>query len=130
MNSLQITLEEMSNILNISKEQVRRLTNYLDLPYYKPTKNSRIYKFNKDHPFYISYYLIYGIAKPIYSIQEIADLYQWRGNAYSTKNTITKLNEYNINIYNAGNKGYCYLSDIIKIGDEQNKNFPHNKREI
>ena len=119
--SLLLSIQEMSDLLSLSKLQVRRLTIYLNLPFYKPSHNQRIYKFPKSHPFYQSYLLLKGPAKPIYTLQEIADLYQWR-HSYSTKWVTTKLNEYDIDIYNVGKKGFVYLKDLIKIGEGQNTN--------
>ncbi len=124
--NLSLSLQEVSSLLSLSRRATKRVAKYLSFPTKRPNKQTIIYSFAPTHPFYQSYLLLKGPAKLIYTLQEIADLYQWK-HPYSTKWVTTKLNDYDIPIYNRGNKGYCYLSDLIKGIQNANNNI-NNER--
>jgi hypothetical protein len=65
-NNLSLTLQEVSDLLALSRRATKRIAKYLDFPIKRPNKNTIIYNFPPTHPFYQSYLLLKGPAKPIY----------------------------------------------------------------
>lgn len=123
---LSLSRQEVAKLLSLSILSTKRLAKRLKFPSQRPNRNTVIYTFPKNHPFYQSYILLRGPAKPIYTLQEIANLYQWK-HPYSTKWVTAKLNDYNITIYNSNKKGICYLSDLV-TGMQNANNDTINER--
>ena len=80
-------------------------------------KNGLVYHLAPNHPLIRSLVLVEGPAKPIYSIAEIAGLWQWTCGNYSKERVRQLLDQMNVKIYNRSNKGLIYLCDIMKVSD-------------
>ena len=76
--NLSLSLQEVSDLLSLTRRATKRVAKTLSFPAKRPNKNTIIYNFPNTHPFYQSYLLLKGPAKPVYTLQEIADLYQWK----------------------------------------------------
>lgn len=114
---------QLAKILQLSMKSAYRLAKTLQFNKYKE-KNKLVYQFQPEHPLVKSIQLLEGSAKPIYTISEIAKLWQWRKGYYSNERVRQLLDNYDVPIYNRMNKGLIYLSDLkrlLKWG--QNTNF-------
>lgn len=109
-----LTTKQLAKALQTSYRTAYRLSTILQLV--KSTKHHKLYHhIDSEHPLAVSLSLVKGQAKPIYSIAEIARLWQWRKGAYSTERVRQLLDQYDIPIHNKHNKGWVYLVDLQKL---------------
>ena len=95
------TAFRLSKTLQLSKTMIKRKFQY----FLSPT-----------HPLFLSIQLAKNTqAKPIYSIRELANLWQWRKGSYSCERVRQLLSKYDIPVINKDRKGYVYLSDIKQL---------------
>jgi hypothetical protein len=111
---MKMTTKQLSIILGMHPRSTYRLCIRLQFVTTRE-KNKLYYHFDADHPMSQSITLMTGAAKPIYTVAEIARLWQWRKGAYSTERVRQLLYNYDITIHNKQNKGFIYLSDLQKL---------------
>lgn len=115
---MKLSLDKLSNILQISKRRTRRLSKKLFL--IEEVNNHTIfYNIKKEHPLFQSIKLCRGIAKPLYTITDLSKLWVWRKN-YSTESVRQLLSKYDIPVQHGKGKGYrgvVYLVDLLKLND-------------
>lgn len=111
---MMLTTKQLAQALKTNYRTAYRMSITLQLV--KSNKNHKLYHhIDSTHPLAISLSLVKGAAKPIYSIAQIAALWQWRRGAYSTERVRQLLDQYDIPIYNKSKKGYVYLIDLQKL---------------
>lgn len=109
---MKLSIPQLSLILNISIRSTKRLSTTLKL-----SVTNNLITILSSHPLYKSIKLCKGSAKPLYTIKELSNLWEWRKSKYSTDSVRKLLAKYNVPIYNKGKgkKGYVFLKDIIKL---------------
>ena len=79
-------------------------------------KHRLLYHFTVNHPLYKSLQLIKNSpAKPIYSISDIANIWEFKGKSYCHWGTKVRLLETDIPIYNQSGKGWVYFCDLVNL---------------
>lgn len=109
-----LTTKQLAKLLQRPYRQTYRIAQALQ--YVKTMeKNKLCYHFQATHPLSMSCQLLKGSAKPLYTISEIAQLWQWRKGSYSPRRIRQLLFQYDITIYNQKNKGLVYLCDLQNL---------------
>ena len=107
---------EIASIMQIPMRKAHRLGDYLNFDKHIE-KNRLVYSFDYTHPFVLSLIAIRDskIAKPIYSLSELAQLWKWSRGNYSKERVKQLLVKFAIPIHNKERKGWVYLSDLKKM---------------
>jgi hypothetical protein len=112
---VKLTTYQLSQLLQVSTRSALRLSTTLQ--FVKRKEGGKLYYyFDTQHPLTRSLPLTNNTqAKPIYSITDIASLWQWRKGYYSKERVRQLLDQYDITIYNKHKKGFIYLIDLQKL---------------
>jgi hypothetical protein len=116
---MHISTFELSKLLDCNIRRAHRLA--LTLAFERKKQGHRlIYTLEYSHPFVKSLLLIKDnrLTKPIYSLSEIASLWQWSRGLYSKERVRQLMDKFDIPIQNKTNKGYVYLIDLKKLMNE------------
>jgi hypothetical protein len=105
---------ELSQILQTSYRRAYRIAEVLEFPKEKE-HNRLVYILDANHPLVLSINIVRGNAKPLYSISELAMIWEYHGHPYSKERVRQALNEFDVPIENKENKGLVYLIDIVSI---------------
>ena len=109
---MRISLTKLSQRLSMSAESTRRLLSLL-LPSW--THQEQFITLPASHPLSQSLRQARGSSKPLYTLSQLSNLYEWHKQNYSVDAITLKLNQMQIPIYSrgVGSKGFVYLSDLI-----------------
>lgn len=112
---MMLTTKQLSSSLKMTRFSTYRLATLLQLVKSK-SKNKILYHIPDNHPLALSLKLIENEqTKPIYTISELAALWQWRKGLYSRRRVKQLLENYDVPIHNQANKGFVYLVDLKKL---------------
>lgn len=106
--------------MQVHQRRAYRIAVYLDLPVERDN-NHLVYKIGASHPLKESMDIAEHSdkAKPVYTIAEIAALWQHCGVSYTPTRVVARLEESGIFIYNRENKGLVYLADLARLTEYQ-----------
>ena len=110
---MKISIAKLSDLLEMSMESTYRL---LDLLLPPGTALDQFISLPTSHPLCLSIRQAKPPAKPLYTLSELSNLYEWHKQNYSVDSITLKLNEMNIPTYSRGpgSKIYVYLSDLTR----------------
>jgi hypothetical protein len=124
---IKLTTVELADELQTTYRRAYRVAHILGLEQQK-CGNVILYRLNNSHPLVISMDMAIGEAKPIYSIAEIAAIWEYHGHPYSRERTRQLLGEWDIPIHNKENKGLVYLCDLVVLLKDRSANMQTNKQ--
>jgi hypothetical protein len=113
---IHLNTKQLSALLKLSRQATTRLAEALNFDR-EVVDRRAVYTFSSNHPLMKSLVLInnHYVTKPIYSIEDLTNLWHSRKGSFSNERIRQKLLLFKVPIHNKSKKGYIYLIDLVKF---------------